>query len=63
MQWMVPEKVLDLLCGWRNWVDKLSSDTLNLVLLYLVLTLWMEQNHCTLEDMETSVTLLIALFH
>ena len=38
----VIEKVLDLLCGWRNWVDKLSSDTLNLVLLYMAWTLWME---------------------
>ena len=62
IRWVFPEKVIDLLFGWRNWVGKHSSDIWNLVPLRLMFKLWRERNHCTFEETESSVTQLTALF-
>jgi hypothetical protein len=54
-QWVLPERVMDLLFGWRNWFAKHSSNIGNLVPSCLICTLWRERNHHSLEDAEISV--------
>ena len=56
------EKVLDLLCGWRNWGPNLLSDKWNLVLLSLLWTIWKERNRQTFEDVKVTSTQLLASF-
>ena len=42
IQWVLVEKVLHLLCGWRNWGPNLLSDKWHLVPLNLLWTIWKE---------------------
>ena len=59
--WVLLEKVSDLLFRWRNWVGKHSSDIWDIVLFYLMWTLWEECNSHTFDDMKRW-TQLIELF-
>ncbi len=61
--WVLPEKVVDLLFGWRNWFGKHSSEVWNLVPLCLIWTVWHERNKHTFEDTEHSGTKLLELFY
>lgn len=57
------EKAIYLLFGWRNWVGKHSSNILNVVPLCLMWTLLREQNCHTFEDTKSFKTQLIGLFN
>jgi hypothetical protein len=62
VSWVLPERVMDLLFGWRNWWGKTSSGVWNLVLHYLMWTIWRERNSRTFEDVENHVRKIIELF-
>jgi hypothetical protein len=50
IEWVLSERVLELLFGWHNGLGKFSSDIWNLVPLCLMWTLWRECNRHTFED-------------
>ena len=62
IQWVLPEKVHDFLCGWRNWGPNLLLDKWNLVPLCLLWTIWKEKNRHSFEDVEFTSTQLLASF-
>ena len=49
-QWVMSQRVLDLLFGWHNWFGKHYSDIQNLAPLCLLWTVWRERNSRTFED-------------
>jgi hypothetical protein len=55
IQWVLPDKVIDLLFGWFNGFGKHSSDIWNLVPLCLMWSLWQERNSRIFEDKENSL--------
>ena len=61
--WVMPEKIVDLLFGWRNWFGKKNSEVWNLVQLSLMWIIWRESNSSTFEDKEQLKTKLIELFY
>lgn len=58
----VTTKVIDLLYGWRIWFGKHLLDIWNLGRLYLMWTLWRENNCLTFEDAEILFIQLKSLF-
>ena len=60
--WVLPKKVIDLLAGWRNWLEKHSSNILNLVLHCVVCVIWRERNNRIFEDLLFTGNKLLALF-
>ena len=53
--------VVDLLFCWYHWLGKHSSNIWNLVLGYLMWTIWTERNQCSFEDNGKSVVQLLDL--
>ena len=58
IQWVLLEKVLDLLCGWRCR----GLNIWNLVPVCLMWTIWTERDQHTFEDVECKSTKLQAFF-
>ena len=57
----MPGLVVDLLFCWYHWLGKHSFDIWNLVLGYLMWTIWTERNQCSFEDNGKSVVQLLDL--
>jgi hypothetical protein len=60
--WVLPNRVVELLFGWWNWLGKNSSVVWNLVPSCLMWTLWRERNNRTFENIEGSVGKIIETF-
>ena len=60
VQWVLPEMVLDLLCGWQCHGP--NSDVWNLIPLCLMQTIWREQNRHIFEDMDFTSSQIQASF-
>ncbi len=58
----MPQRVLDLLFGWRNWFGKLHSSIWNLVPSCLMWTLWRERNSRTFEEKSSTPDQLLEVF-
>ena len=50
VHWVMLHRVIDLLAGWRNWLDQYSSTVWILVPLCLMWILQRELNYCTSEE-------------
>jgi hypothetical protein len=50
IHWVLPKRVVDLLCGWWNMLGRHNSDVWNLVPPCLMWTLWHERNRHTFEE-------------
>ena len=62
IHWVMLQRVLDLLFGWRNWFGKLHSNIWNLVPLCLMWTLWRERNSRTFEEKSSTPDQLLEVF-
>jgi hypothetical protein len=62
IQWVLPQRVVDLLFEWRNWFGKHQSSVWNLVPLCLMWSVWRERNARTFEDMSRSADQLLEIF-
>ena len=60
--WVLPERVLNLLMGWWNWLEKQSSNIWNLAPLCLIWCIWRERKNCRFKDVESSWLPLFAFF-
>jgi hypothetical protein len=60
--WVFPNRIVNLLFGWHNYLGKHNSEVWNWVPLCLLWTIWHERNRQTLEDEECSNTKLTELF-
>ena len=60
--WVLPKKVIDLLAGGRNWLEKHSSNIWNLVLHCVMCVIWRERNNHIFEDLVFTGDKLLALF-
>ena len=49
IDWVLPNRVLNLLFGWWNWFGKKSSGVWNLIPSCLMWTIWRERNNRTLS--------------
>jgi hypothetical protein len=54
VQWVLPNRVIDLLDGWWNMLGIHSSNIWNTITLCLMWTIWRERNSRTFEDKEKS---------
>ena len=54
VQWVLPNRVIDLLDGWWNMLGIHSSDIWNTIPLCLMWMIWRERNNRTFEDKEKS---------
>ena len=50
VHWVLPKRVVDLLCGWWNMLGRHTSDVWNLVPPCVMRTLWHERNRCTFKE-------------
>ena len=62
IQWVLPQRVLDLLAGWWNWFGKHHSSIWNLVPLCLMWTIWHERNARVFDDQIRSSDLVLGTF-
>jgi hypothetical protein len=62
IQWVLPQRVLDLLVGWRNWFGKHHSSIWNLVPLCLMWMIWRERNARVFDDQIRSPDLVLGTF-
>ena len=62
IQWVLPQRVLDLLVGWRNWFGKHHSSIWNLVPLCLMWTIWRERNARVFDDQIRSPDLVLGTY-
>ena len=62
IQWVFPNRIMDLLDGWWNMLGKHTSAIWNLVPPCLLWKVWRECNRHTFEDMEKSARQLLDCF-
>jgi hypothetical protein len=62
IHWVILERVVDLLFGWRKWFGKNFSAVWNLVPLCLMWTIWQERNRRIFEDLKRSGNQLLEYF-
>ena len=62
VDWVFPDRIMDLLFGWWNWFGKNSSGIWNLVPPCLMWTIWWERNGRTFENVESPVGKIIETF-
>ena len=62
IDWVLPNRISDLLFGWWNWFGKSSSSVWNLIPSCLMWTIWRERNSHTFEIKETVVDKLLEIF-
>ena len=62
LQWVFPNRVVDLLSGWWNLLGKHNSDIWNLIPPCLLWTIWRERNRRIFEDKEKSQDQLLESF-
>ena len=63
IDWVFPNRVLDLLFGWWNWFGKKSSSVWNLIPSCLMWTIWWERNNRTFENKELTMDKLLEFFY
>jgi hypothetical protein len=63
IDWVFPNRVVDLLFGWWNWFGKKSSSVWNLIPSCLMWTIWWERNNRTFENQELAMDKLLEFFY
>uniref|UniRef100_A0A2N9HQY3 DNA topoisomerase (ATP-hydrolyzing) n=1 Tax=Fagus sylvatica TaxID=28930 RepID=A0A2N9HQY3_FAGSY len=63
IDWVLPNRVLDLLFGWWNWFGKKISSVWNLIPSCLMWTIWRERNNRTFENKELAMDKLLEFFY
>ena len=62
IDWVLSNRVIELLFGWWNWFGKNSLSVWNLIPSCLMWTIWRERNSRTFEDIEGLVGKIIGIF-
>jgi hypothetical protein len=62
IHWSLPNRVLELLGGWRNWFGRHQSNIWNLIPHCLMWTVWRERNSRTFDDKRKSADQLLGSF-
>ena len=62
IHWILPRRVLELLCGWWNWFGRHQSNIWNLIPHCLMWMVWRERNSRTFEDKKKSANQFLGSF-